>query len=248
MAAGVEGPAVVRSGTKPGVIRSKHLRRKIRSILLKLRRRKIYGMLKILVAVRRRLNRTFHRRRFRHALAKCSQEHRAPIFDQLTKAVQRRQRPRRKQLLPDRLINRAPHRRAGLECDPLDGLHRGLAQPTRRIVDHPLHGDRIVGVPHNLQVRDHVLDLGAFIEAEASHNVVVHLVAAHRLFYQPRLRVGAIQHGGARSLTVFGMSPDAGISRCNRQRTALRSRRPALRSSRSACRRCGPSTDSCPCV
>src|ERR1035441_2033383 len=50
-------------------------------------------------------------------------------------------------------------------------------------------GDGIVGILDDFEIRDQVLDFGALVETKASHNVVVQLIAAHRLFHQARLRV-----------------------------------------------------------
>ena len=55
----------------------------------------------------------------------------------------------------------------------------------------------------NFEVRDHVFDLGALVKAESSHNVVLELVAAHCLFHQARLRVGAVQNRSPRRLPAF---------------------------------------------
>ncbi len=55
-------------------------------------------------------------------------------------------------------------------------------------------------VLHQLHVAEDVLDLGAVVEGEAADHVVLDLVAAQRLFHQPRLRVGAIEHGAAREI------------------------------------------------
>ena len=56
---------------------------------------------------------------------------------------------------------------------------------------------------NDFQVRDHVLDLGPLVEGEASDDVVLQLIAAHRLFKQPRLRVDAIKHRRPRAFSLL---------------------------------------------
>ncbi len=170
-------------------------------LLLKHVRREVNVVLQIVLSGLRSSN-----RRLCYPLAKNSQMHRARVFNQVDKTLDRSQRPWRQQSLTNRFVDRAPHRRSRLQRDALDGFHRGLANASRRHVDHALQRDRVVGISEDFQIRDHVLDLGAFVETEASHNVVVQLVAAHRLFDQPRLRVRSIQDRRARCLAVFGLA------------------------------------------
>ena len=49
----------------------------------------------------------------------------------------------------------------------------------------------------DFQVRNHVLDLGAFVKREASDHVILQPVAAHGFFIEPRLRIGSVEDGGA---------------------------------------------------
>ena len=54
------------------------------------------------------------------------------------------------------------------------------------------------------RVRDHVFDLGALVEGESADHFVLESVAAHGFFEQARLRIRAVEHGGARSFAVLG--------------------------------------------
>ena len=100
------------------------------------------------------------------------------------------------------LLDCAPQRKASLERNPFQRLRGGLADAARGRVDDPFDGNRIVGVLNGFEIRDHVFDLGALVEAEASHNVVLQLIAPHRFFQQSGLRIGAIEHGRAGNLSV----------------------------------------------
>src|ERR1035438_8272883 len=50
-------------------------------------------------------------------------------------------------------------------------------------------------VANQPQVAEQVLDLRALVKAETAHHGVTDVVAPQRLLHQPRLRIGAIQHG-----------------------------------------------------
>ena len=62
------------------------------------------------------------------------------------------------------------------------------------------------GILDDFQVRDHVFDLGALVKRKAADHVILQLVAAHGFFKQPRLRVGAVEHGGAGVLALLAAS------------------------------------------
>ena len=187
--------------------------------------------------------------RFRHALAKPALMHGTRIFDQVTKVGQRRQRPRRQQLLDDCLVDRAPHGNVPVSSAMRsDRLHGRLADAAGGRVDHSLQRNRVIRIGDDLQVRNHVLDLGALVEAEPSHNVVLHLIAAHCLFHQAGLRVGAIQDRRARRLAMFslGLPQILGDVVRGEQRLVLAVGSFVVADLCSAT--AGPSTGSCPCA
>ena len=70
-----------------------------------------------------------------------------------------------------------------------------LPMPRTGVLTTRMRATESFGIQNELEVGDHVLDLGALVEAEASDDVVVQAVAAQSLFQQTRLRVGAIEDG-----------------------------------------------------
>ncbi len=97
---------------------------------------------------------------------------------------------------------RAPERQAGFEGNLLDDFHGRFADSAHRRVDDAQQRNRIIRILDDFQIRNHVLDLGALVERKAAHDVILQLIAAHGLFKQTRLRVGAIEDGGARCLAI----------------------------------------------
>ena len=55
----------------------------------------------------------------------------------------------------------------------------------------------------DLQVGNHVLDLGPLVERETAYDVILQLVTAHALFEQARLGIGAIEHRRPRVLALL---------------------------------------------
>ena len=123
----------------------------------------------------------------RQPLHKAPSQHRFGILDDLLKLAKRLNCAPRKQLLLDRLLHGAPHAHSGFERQPLECFERRFTDSPRGRVDHAQQSDRVVRVLQQLQIRDHVLDLGALVEREAAHNVVFQSIATQRFFEQSRL-------------------------------------------------------------
>ncbi len=96
-------------------------------------------------------------------------------------------RPRRKVLFLHQAFDRRPHRQAIRQRELLDLLHRALAQAAGRRIDDPQQADRISRRQGHLQVRQHVLDFGTLIEAEAAHHGVAQVVTPQRFLDLPGL-------------------------------------------------------------
>ena len=115
------------------------------------------------------------------------------------KALQRRQRPLRQKLALDRFPI-APHNETPVSSATRSRVSMVVLPIPRTGVlitrSSEIESSRIVD---DLQIRNHVLDFGALVERKAAHHVILQLIAPHGLFKQPRLRIGAIKHRGARS-------------------------------------------------
>ena len=77
-----------------------------------------------------------------------------------------------------------------------------FADAAGRRVDDAQQRDRVIRILDDFQIRDQVFDLGALVERKSADHVIFQAVAAHGFFKQPRLRVGAVEHGGARSFAA----------------------------------------------
>ncbi len=152
-----------------------------------------------------------------HAFGKAAVNQGARIENQVAEGGQGGAGAGRQQAPLDNLLQGSPEREIGFQSDPLDGFHGGLADAADRGVDHAHEGDGVVGIQNELEVGDHVLDLGALIEAEASDDVVVEVVAAQSFFQQARLGVGAIEDGALvfRALAGARLRPAAMKSAAN---------------------------------
>ena len=111
-----------------------------------------------------------------------SRQHRRAIFDQVAEALERADGSRGQELSLDCFPDRAPKTLARFKRDALDRFDARLPNPTRRGVDDSLQGNRIRGIQHDLQVRNHVLDLGALVKRETAYHVILQPVAPHRFF------------------------------------------------------------------
>src|SRR5262249_36333203 len=78
----------------------------------------------------------------------------------------------------------------------LDSLHDALAYSTSWHVDYAPQAHIVVGVDDEAHVSERVLDLPAFIKANAADDLVRDPLTHERVFNRSRLRVGPIQDGG----------------------------------------------------
>src|SRR6185312_390533 len=122
----------------------------------------------------------------------------ARVFDDAAEGVERDESAGGEQLFAQSAAYGAPGAGAGFESYALQRFHCGFADAARRRVDNALEGDGVVLVLDELEVAEQVLDFGALVEGEAAHHGVLDAIAAHGFFNQPRLRIGAVEHGGAR--------------------------------------------------
>ena len=99
--------------------------------------------------------------------------------------------------------SRSPKGEASFECEPLDGFNRRFADAAGGGIDDAQERNRVIGILDDFEIRDHVFDLGAFVEREPAHHVILEPVAAHGLFKQARLRVRAVEDGGAGGFAVI---------------------------------------------
>ena len=60
-----------------------------------------------------------------------------------------------------------------------------------------------MGVADEPQVGEQILDLGAFVKAEAADHGVGDVVAAQRLLHQPGLGVGAVEYRAVCRSAIF---------------------------------------------
>ncbi len=137
-------------------------------------------------------------------LGEVSRQHRSCVFDQLLETLQRQQGPLGQELAADGFADCAPERQAGFEREALQRVDGAFADAAGGGIDDAQQRNRVVGILDDFEVRDQVFDLGALVEGESADHVIFQAVAAHGLFKQARLRVGAVEHGGARSLASFG--------------------------------------------
>src|SRR5580692_145921 len=84
----------------------------------------------------------------------------------------------------------------------LERVDGAFAEAAGGSVDYAQERDGVVGILYHFQVGDEVFDFGALVERESADHFVFQAVAAHGFFKQPRLRIGAIEHGGAWSLAA----------------------------------------------
>ena len=68
-----------------------------------------------------------------------------------------------------------------------------------------LQRDRIGLRLREFQIRQNIFDFSALVVADAAHHVVLQVVAAHRFFNLPRLRIGAVQN---RDLAIRILAPN----------------------------------------
>jgi|GEM_PF-1450627 len=101
---------------------------------------------------------------------------------------------------------RLPERLAAL-AGSIAHLFQGLlADAARRHVHHPLEGRVVVAEAGEVEVGEHVLDLGALEEAQAAVDAVGQLLVDQRLFQHPRLGVGAVEDRGV-GQRLAGLAP-----------------------------------------
>jgi len=93
-----------------------------------------------------------------------------------SRKVARAAQARRGAAALDDLLHGSPEREIGFKGDALDGFHGGFADAADGGVDDAHEGDGVIGIEDELEVGDHVLDLGALVKAEASDDVVVEVV------------------------------------------------------------------------
>ena len=82
-------------------------------------------------------------------------------------------------------------------------LHGGVADAACRIVDDALHSLLVVGVAHQPEVGDDVLDFLALIEAQTAVDAVGNALSAHLLLEGAALRIGAVEDGEVAILAVL---------------------------------------------
>ena len=91
--------------------------------------------------------------------------------------------------------------------------HQGLiADAARRDVDDPPQADLVVGVVHQAQVGDDILDLAPPVEALGPHQLVGQPGAQEGLFQQAGLGVGAVHHGEIARLRAWTATAWAMVS------------------------------------
>ncbi len=77
---------------------------------------------------------------------------------------------------------------------PLDqGGDAGLADPSRWLVDDALQAEAVVGVVHQPQIGDGVLDLLALVETGRADQPVGQIAAHEGVFERARLGIGAVE-------------------------------------------------------
>src|SRR3569623_2114976 len=131
-------------------------------------------------------------------------------LDELYEYTQRRRRARGQD-------GRANQRRARIEQRQLSrprllahGRHRTLADAARRRVHHTLERGIVVAIGDEPEIRERVLDLRAFEEAQPAVDAKGHADREQRLFEHARLRVRAIQYRRlAASMPGLGPTLDA---------------------------------------
>src|SRR3546814_6997395 len=74
-------------------------------------------------------------------------------------------------------------------------LERARAYATRGKVHHPHPGRVIVGIGHQAQVRQRVLDFLAFEKAQSAVYLVGNARRKQRVLEYARLRIATVQHG-----------------------------------------------------
>ena len=96
--------------------------------------------------------------------------------------------------VPEAVRGSGPQARAGAGRAGADRLHGPGAHAPGRQVDHPVEGGIVVPVGNKTQVGQRILDLGALEEPQSAINPVGDLRGEQRLFENPGLRVGPVQH------------------------------------------------------
>ena len=89
-----------------------------------------------------------------------------------------------KKLAAESLSYRTPERHSGFERNSFQGLESSFADSACRRIDDAKQGDSVIAIMDDLQIRDHVLDLGALIKRESTHYVILQLIAPHGFFEQ----------------------------------------------------------------
>src|SRR5207253_440593 len=86
--------------------------------------------------------------------------------------------------------------RSALRVGPrLQPGERCVADPAPWPVRDARQRDGVIWIVDRLQIRDHVLDLGALVEARAADYLVRDALAHEHVFQDPRLRVRPVEDG-----------------------------------------------------
>ena len=84
-------------------------------------------------------------------------------------------------------------------------VHCVFADAARGAVDDALQRDRVIGIQRQLEIGNDVAHFQALIKREAADDVVLQPRATHRLFKHARLRIRAIQDGGAQVVLILAV-------------------------------------------
>ncbi len=73
--------------------------------------------------------------------------------------------------------------------------HGGIPELAPRRVDHPLQGDRVGGIGHQLEIGQHVPHFLALVELQAAHDLIRDPGTPQGILQRPGLGVGPVQDG-----------------------------------------------------
>ena len=132
-----------------------------------------------------------------------------PTLDQLSESLNLRHRTladiHREQ---HRLLDHLPQAYA-VGLSRLDNLpHRCIADTTRRIIDDTLEGLLIIRIRNQSEIRNHILDLLALIEAQSAIDAIRDIILSHLFLKGSALRVRTIENGKVGPITMI-LPPEA---------------------------------------